>query len=92
MRPLGAKGADAPEELVENVCTQKRRAASAWSGVLAATRCRLADRNAITASLAAIAGYFTYQPPPLGIPTVRAFQAAQGAVRRKWLAERTGWS
>ena len=31
MRPLGTKGADAPEELVENVFIQNKRAASAWS-------------------------------------------------------------
>jgi hypothetical protein len=56
---------------------------------------RRADADAVTASLAAIAGYFTYQalqPPPPGIPTVRAFQAAQGVVAREWLARRTGWT
>jgi hypothetical protein len=42
VRPLRAKGADAPEELLENVCIQKW-AASAWSCVVAATLCRLAD-------------------------------------------------
>jgi hypothetical protein len=26
------------------------------------------------------------RPPPPGIPTVRAFQAAQGAIARQWLA------
>jgi len=44
--------------------------------------------------VAAIAGYFTrqsLQPPPPGLPTVRAFQAAQGVVARDWLALRTGW-
>jgi hypothetical protein len=25
--------------------------------------------------------------PPAGIPTVRAFQAAQGEITRRWLAE-----
>ena len=40
--------APAPEELVEHVCMQKWSAASSWSCVLATTRCRLADRNAIT--------------------------------------------
>ena len=30
-------------------------------------------------------------PPPPGLPTLRAFQAAQAEVARAWLAERTGW-
>jgi hypothetical protein len=57
--------------------------------------CRAADPAAINAVLVAIAGYFTLrslQPPPPGIPTVRAFQAAQGVVSREWLAQRTGWT
>ena len=56
--------------------------------------CRSADPQAVTAAVAAIAGYFTrqsLQPPPPGLPTVRAFQAAQGVVARDWLALRTGW-
>jgi Ser/Thr protein kinase RdoA (MazF antagonist) len=56
---------------------------------------RTADPDAITAAIAAMAGYFTHrslQPPPPGIPTVRAFQAAQGVVARQWVAQRTGWS
>jgi hypothetical protein len=55
--------------------------------------CRAADLAAITAAVASIAGFFTHralQPPPPGLPTVRAFQAAQGAVARRWLEERTG--
>jgi hypothetical protein len=55
---------------------------------------RAADPDAVTASVAAIAGFFTrtsLQPDPPGLPTVRAFQAAQGAVARRWLAERLGW-
>ena len=55
--------------------------------------CRSADPQAVTAAVAAIAGYFTrqsLQPPPPGLPTVRAFQAAQGVVARDWLALRTG--
>jgi aminoglycoside phosphotransferase (APT) family kinase protein len=54
-----------------------------------------ADAGAITATVAAIAGYFTWhalQPPPPGLPTLRAFQAAQGVVARHWLAQRTGWA
>lgn len=44
--------------------------------------------------LAALAGYFTRQallPPPPNMPTLRAFQAAQGDIARTWLAARTGW-
>ena len=52
------------------------------------------DPHAIDAAIATIAGFFIYgslQPPPPGIPTVRAFQAAQGRVACEWLAARTGW-
>src|SRR5207244_758346 len=38
--------------------------------------CRTVDRDAITAAVAAVAGFFTHralQPPPPGLPTVRAF-------------------
>jgi Phosphotransferase enzyme family len=53
-----------------------------------------ADPDAITAVVTAVAGYFTWQarlPPPPGLPTVRAFQAAQGEPARAWLRHRTGW-
>jgi aminoglycoside phosphotransferase (APT) family kinase protein len=56
--------------------------------------CRSADPAAITAGVAAVAGFFTHralQPPPPGLPTVRAFQAAQAIVARQWVAQRTGW-
>lgn len=52
------------------------------------------DPAAITAVVAAIAGYFIYgslQPDPPGLPTLRAFQAAQGRVALAWLQARTGW-
>jgi aminoglycoside phosphotransferase (APT) family kinase protein len=52
---------------------------------------RAADPAALTAVVASVAGFFTHralQPPPPGLPTVRAFQAAQGAVARAWLAQR----
>jgi Ser/Thr protein kinase RdoA (MazF antagonist) len=48
----------------------------------------------VNAWVAAIAGYLTRMsllPPPPGLPTVRAFQAAQATVTRRWLAERCGW-
>jgi Ser/Thr protein kinase RdoA (MazF antagonist) len=53
-----------------------------------------ADPQAVTAAVAAVAGFFTRDallPPPPGLPTLRAFQAAQGVIARRWLAERTGW-
>lgn len=49
------------------------------------------DADAVNAVLAALAGYFTYQgtqPAPPGLPTLRAFQRAQGDVARRWLAHR----
>ena len=57
--------------------------------------CRTANSEAITAAVVALAGYFTHQavqPPPSGLPTVRAFQDAQGVVAREWIAHRTGLS
>ena len=56
---------------------------------------RHADPDAITAVVCAIAGFFVREglrPAPPGLPTLRAFQAAQGEVARSWLARRTGWS
>jgi aminoglycoside phosphotransferase (APT) family kinase protein len=56
---------------------------------------RTADPDAVNVFLAAITGYFTRQsllPPPPGLPTVRAFQAAQGEIARSWLAHRLEWS
>ena len=55
--------------------------------------CHAADSDAITAAVVAIAGYFTHQavqPSPPGLPTLRAFQDAQGVVAREWIARRTG--
>lgn len=52
------------------------------------------DDGAINAVIASLTGYFlahSRRPPPQGIPTVRAFQAAQGDVALMWLRERTGW-
>ena len=50
-----------------------------------------ADDDDATAVLAGFTGYFTRQallPPPPGLPTVRAFQAAQGRVACQWLMQR----
>lgn len=55
---------------------------------------RAADPAALDAVIAAVAAFFTagsLQPPSPGLPTLRAFQAAQAEVARAWLAERTGW-
>ena len=55
---------------------------------------RDADPDAIDAAIAAVAGYFTIdalRPPPPGLPTLRAFQAAQAVEARRWLADRRGW-
>lgn len=55
---------------------------------------RAAEPADIDAAIAGLAGFFIFQstePPPPGIPTVRAFQRAQGVVSLEWLAERTGW-
>ena len=52
---------------------------------------RAADPAAVDSYVAALAGYFTRQallPPPPGLPTLRAFQAAQGTIARTWAAER----
>jgi aminoglycoside phosphotransferase (APT) family kinase protein len=56
---------------------------------------RRAEPEAVTAVLAAVAGFFTAEgllPAPPGLPTLRVFQAAQGEVARAWLARRTGWT
>ncbi|MEV0824615.1 aminoglycoside phosphotransferase family protein [Nonomuraea rubra] len=50
---------------------------------------------AVTAVVAALTGYFvrqTRQPGPPGLPTLRAFQRAQGVVALDWLKRRTGWA
>jgi hypothetical protein len=47
------------------------------------------DDDQLAAFLAALAGFFTEHsvaPPPPGLPTVRAYQAAQARVARAWLA------
>ena len=51
----------------------------------------VADPQEVDAVLATLAGYFTFnslQPAPVGLPTLRAFQAEQGQVARRWLAQR----
>ena len=51
----------------------------------------LASPESIDAFVAMMAGYFTYQgmqPDPQGLPTVRAFQRAQGDIARSWIQQR----
>lgn len=56
------------------------------AGLLARSRtARSASRADLTATVCALAGHFTERSlrlPPPGLPTVRAFQAAQGEVTR----------
>jgi hypothetical protein len=50
-----------------------------------------ASPQAVTALVCAVAGYLTessLRPPPPGLPTIRAFQAAHATIARRWLAER----
>ncbi len=52
------------------------------------------EDDAVTVLLAAISGFFVSQscaPTPPGLPTLRPFQAAQGAAALAWLGRRTGW-
>jgi hypothetical protein len=55
---------------------------------------RAADPDRLLSLVVAVAGYFACRallPAPPGLPTVRAFQAAQGEVTLRWLAGLTGW-
>ena len=50
--------------------------------------------DAVDAVLAALVGYFHVRgllPSPPGLPTLRAFQSAQGVEALAWLRRRTGW-
>lgn len=50
-----------------------------------------ADPDAVDAFVVALAGYFTHMsllPPPPGLPTLRSFQGAQGAIARRWAGQR----
>lgn len=52
---------------------------------------RRADPDAVDAFIVGLAGYFTRQslrPAPPGLPTLRAFQAAQASITRDWAAQR----
>ena len=52
------------------------------------------DRDLLAVLVAAFSGFLVHhslQPPPPGLPTLRAFQAAQGAVALDWLRRLTRW-
>lgn len=56
---------------------------------------RGADSAAVSTVVASLAGTWSYlarQPDPPGLPTLRAFQAAQAAAALDWLKIRTGWA
>ena len=56
---------------------------------------RDAPPGAVTAVVAALAGYFVQRsrlPAPPGLPTLRAFQREQGVPALEWLMRRTPWS
>jgi hypothetical protein len=71
------EGGPAPEELL------------ALSGSASAI-----DPAVLAVLVAAFSGFLvrhSLQPPPPGLPTLRPFQAAQGAVALDWLRRVTGW-
>ena len=52
------------------------------------------DRDVLAVLVAAFSGFLvehSLRPPPPGLPTLRPFQAAQGAVALDWLRRLTGW-
>jgi len=53
-----------------------------------------ADPGAVAALVAAFSGFLVSharRPDPPGLSTLRAFQAAQGAVALRWLQRLTDW-
>jgi aminoglycoside phosphotransferase (APT) family kinase protein len=65
------------------------------SATLALSRTgRTAERDRLLPLVCAVAGYFVCRsvlPAPPGLPTVRAFQAAQAEVALRWLQALTRW-
>ena len=92
--PWAAKGAPA-FDLIAFAPSVTMQGGPAPEDVLSmSTHGRAADEEAVTTLVATITGYFLLQslrPPPPGLPTVREFQAAQGAIALRWLRQRTGW-
>jgi aminoglycoside phosphotransferase (APT) family kinase protein len=66
-----------------------------WSIFDASPLGRSAPPEAVTAVLAALAGFFVWnscRAAPPGLPTLRSFQRAQGLATLRWLRQRTGWT
>lgn len=66
-----------------------------WSIFDASPVGRSAPPEAVTAVLAALAGFLVWnscRPPPPGLPTLRSFQRAQGLATLRWLRQRTTWT
>ena len=62
--------------------------------LLALSDARAVDRDILAVLVAAFSGFLvqhSLRPPPLGLPTLRGFQAAQGAVAVAWLRRLTDW-
>lgn len=69
---VAMQGGPAPRELLARTAVGRRAAA-----------------DVLTPLVCAFAGYLTersLQPPPSGLPTLRAFQAAQAVEAVRWLA------
>ena len=67
---------------------EPERVLAAWPGGADA------DPADVDCAIASVAGFFTHRallPPAAGLPGLREFQGAQGAVAREWLAQRTRW-
>jgi hypothetical protein len=81
-------------DLVAMAPSVEMQGGPACEDFLARLDLRGVPREAIDAVVCSLAGFFivrSLEPAPPGIPTVRAFQAAQGRVAIAWLRERTGW-
>jgi len=88
---VGAAWID-PAAMAPSVALQGGPAPQDFLGRFPSANRALAE--SIDAFVAMMSGYFTYQgmqPDPPGLPTVRAFQRAQGEIARDWLKQRTGW-
>ena len=91
--PWACRGA-AAVDLVLFAPSVAMQGGPAPAGLIALSRHgRATSRETLAALVCGMAGYLTRQalrPPPPGLPTVRAFQAAQGTAARRWLAELIG--
>lgn len=65
-----------------------------WEVFASGSRGLRPEPEAVQALVALLAGFFinrSLEPDPPGLPTVRAFQAAQGVRAVRWLRHLTGW-